>query len=44
VALDADNSIGLLALNPDHCLIEGVHIYTVGLACAKVRESFLGER
>jgi hypothetical protein len=34
----------LLALNPEHCVIEGVHVYTVGLARAKVRESFLGER
>lgn len=40
VPLDAENSIGLLALNPDHCVIEGIHVYTVGLACAKVRESF----
>lgn len=42
--LDAENSIGLLALEPDHCVIEGIHVYAVGLACAKVRESFLGER
>ncbi|TYL79802.1 hypothetical protein [Bradyrhizobium cytisi] len=42
--LNEQTSIGLLALNPDHCVIEGVHVYTVGLACAKVRESFLGER
>jgi hypothetical protein len=43
-ALDAENSIGLLALNPDHCVIEGIHVYTVGLACAKVRSSFLEQR
>ncbi|MET4072689.1 hypothetical protein ABID58_007518 [Bradyrhizobium sp. S3.2.6] len=42
--LNEETSIGLLALNPDHCVIEGVHVYTIGLACAKVRESFLGER
>lgn len=42
-ALDAENSIGLLALDPDHCVIEGIHVYTVGLACAKVRSSFLGQ-
>ncbi|MCP3444071.1 hypothetical protein [Bradyrhizobium sp. CCGUVB14] len=42
--LNEDNSIGLLALHPDHCVIEGIHVYTVGFACAKVRESFLGER
>ena len=44
VALETENAIGLLALNPDHCEIEGVHVYTVGLACAKVRGSFLAER
>jgi len=44
VALDAENAIGLLALNPDHCVIEGIHVYTVGLACAKVQGSFLEER
>jgi hypothetical protein len=43
-ALDAGNAIGLLALNPDHCEIEGIHVYAVNLACAKVRGSFLGER
>ncbi len=44
VALDADSSMGLLALNPDHCVIEGIHVYTVGLACMKVRSSFLEQR
>lgn len=44
VALDSENAIGLLALKLDHCEIEGVHVYTVGLACAKVRDSFLAER
>lgn len=42
--LTEDTSIGLLAFHPDHCVIERIHIYTVGLACTKVRESFLGER
>jgi hypothetical protein len=42
--LNEETSIGLLALNPDHCVIEGIHVYTIGLTCAKVRESFLGER
>jgi hypothetical protein len=44
VALDETNAIGLLALGPDHCVIEGIHIYTVGLACAKVQGSFQDER
>ena len=38
--LDDQNAIGLLALNPDQCVIEGIHLYTVGIACAKVRSSF----
>jgi hypothetical protein len=44
VPLDEENSIGLLALGPDHCVIEGNQIYTVGLACAKVQGSFQVER
>ncbi len=41
--LTEDTAIGLLALKPDRCVIEGIHIYTVGLACAKVQGSFQGE-
>ena len=41
--LDEENAIGLLALEPDHCVIDGIHVYTVGLACAKV-QSFQVER
>jgi hypothetical protein len=44
VPLDEENSIGLLALKPDHCVIEGIHVYAVGLACAKVQDSFRAER
>ncbi|MBC9881676.1 hypothetical protein G8O24_30570 [Bradyrhizobium sp. INPA01-394B] len=44
VELDAENAIGLLALKPDHCEIEGIHVYSVGLACAKVQSSFLDAR
>ncbi|WP_271620149.1 hypothetical protein [Bradyrhizobium sp. CCBAU 51745] len=43
-ALDDANAIGLLSLHPDHCVIEGIHVYTVGLACAKVRGSFEAQR
>ena len=42
--LDAENSIGLLALNPDHRVIEGIHGYAVGLAYAKVLSSVLEQR
>lgn len=44
VPLDDENAIGLLALEPDHCVIEAIQIYTVGLACAKVQGSFERER
>jgi hypothetical protein len=42
--LDEENAIGLLALEPDHCVIDGIHVYTVGLACAKVQGAFVAER
>ena len=38
--LDAENANGLLALKPDHCVIEGIHVYAVGLACARVQGAF----
>ena len=31
--LDATTSSGLLELPPEHCLVEGVQVYTVGIAC-----------
>ena len=42
--LDAENANGLLALKPDHCVIEGINVYTVGLACAKVQGEFAASR
>ena len=44
VELDAENAIGLLDLKPDHCVIEGTHVYTVGLPCAKVQAAFAAAR
>jgi len=38
--LDAATSNGLLDLKPDHCKIEDIHVYTVGIACEKIRESY----
>jgi hypothetical protein len=35
--LDAKTSAGLLELNPEHCLVEGIQVYTVGIACEKIR-------
>jgi hypothetical protein len=34
--LDAKTSNGLLELNPDHCLVEGIQVYTVGISCEKI--------
>jgi hypothetical protein len=38
--LDAKTSIGLLELKPDHCSVEGIHVYTVGIACEKLWSSY----
>jgi hypothetical protein len=40
--LDAANAIGLLELNPEHCVIEDIHLYTVGIACEKIRALSIG--
>jgi hypothetical protein len=37
--LNARTSNGLLELKPDHCSVEGIQIYTVGLACEKIRRA-----
>ena len=37
--LDATTSSGLLELHPEHCLVEGVHVYTVGIACEIIRSA-----
>jgi hypothetical protein len=34
--LDARTSSGLLELKPDHCLVQGIQVYTVGIACEKI--------
>jgi len=37
--LNAKTSNGLLELKPDHCSVEGIQIYTVGLVCEKIRRT-----
>jgi hypothetical protein len=37
--LNAKTSNGLLELNPDHCLVEGIQVYTVGIACENIRRA-----
>jgi hypothetical protein len=41
--LNAATSLGLLELNPDHCRVEGIHVYTVGMACEKIRDALHNE-
>jgi hypothetical protein len=38
-ALNATTSSGLLELNPDQCMVDGIHVYTVGIACEKIRRA-----
>lgn len=38
--LDARTSSGLLELGPEHCLVEGIHVYTVGIACKKIQDGY----
>jgi hypothetical protein len=42
IELNGENSVGLMELNPEHCVIEGVHVYAIGMACAKVQRVFAG--
>ena len=41
--LDARTSYGLLELKPDHCLVDGIQVYTVGIACEKIRSAAQNE-
>jgi hypothetical protein len=40
IELNDEDSTGLLELKPDHCMIEGIHVYAVGIACAKIQRMF----
>jgi hypothetical protein len=37
--LDPSTSIWLAELRPDHCVVEGVQVYAVGIACEKIRRA-----
>jgi hypothetical protein len=37
--LNAGTSAGLLERNPDHCVVEGIQVYTLGIACEKIRRA-----
>ena len=40
--LDQETDNGLLALSPERCEVEDIHLYTVGIACTKVRDAYTG--
>jgi hypothetical protein len=40
--LDVKSSHGLLEMDPDHCVVEGVQVYTLGIACEKIRTAYAG--
>ena len=41
--LNANSSAGLLELKPEHCTVEGINVYTLGIACAKIRDGYASE-
>src|SRR5215475_1218386 len=41
--LNAKSSAGLLELKPEHCTVEGINVYTLGIACAKIRDGYASE-
>jgi hypothetical protein len=41
--LNAKTSNGLLELKPEHCSVEGIQVYTVGIACEIIRRAVQNE-
>jgi hypothetical protein len=41
--LNARSSAGLLELRPDHCTVEDIAVYPLGIACAKIRDGYASE-
>jgi len=37
--LNPKTSNGLLELNPERWLVEGIHVYSIGIACEKIRHA-----
>ena len=37
--LNAKTSAGLLERNPDHCVVDGIQVYTLGIACETIRRA-----
>jgi hypothetical protein len=44
VPLNPENSLDLFQFNPDHCVIEGIYITTVGIDCRKIVSVFNSAR
>jgi hypothetical protein len=40
--LTTKTSIGLLEMKPDHCVIDGIQVYTIGISCGKIRDAYKG--
>lgn len=38
--LDVKSSHGLLDMDPDHCVVEGVQVYTLGIPCDKISAAY----
>jgi hypothetical protein len=38
--LNAATSLGLLELQPDYCLVDGISVYAIGIACEKIRSAY----
>jgi hypothetical protein len=41
--LNGGTSRGLLELHPEHCLVEGIQVYTIGIACEKIARAAQNE-
>lgn len=41
--LNAASSAGLLELKPEHCVVEDIQVYTVGIGCGKIRDAMQKE-
>jgi hypothetical protein len=41
--LDSTTSKGLLELHPEHCVVNGINVYTVGFACMKIENALQDE-
>jgi hypothetical protein len=40
IALDQENSLDLFQFNPEQCVIDGIYVATVGIACRKISQAF----